>query len=167
MKSKETSSKRSLKETAYLLLSRKAYSTQQLRRKLREKDFGAQEIEKLIEELIQLGYLNDADWIRAYIRRQIRQKYGQQVIRQKLVQEGFSAADFERQLEEELAGPEAEQSIRRLLETRYRSRKLSDPKERQKLIAALLRRGHDYAAIRAALEVDLDQEDASDFSELL
>lgn len=108
-------------------------------------------IEWVIAELTASGYLNDEGWVDAYVGQQQRRGQGPRAIGHKLRSKGVGreAASDAAQLQR---APELQrQGIAALLEGRYRSYDLSDTKIRQKLIAALMRRGFDYSAINDAL----------------
>lgn len=111
----------------------------------------AANIEWVIAELTASGYLNDEGWVDAYVGQQQRRGQGPRAIGHKLRSKGVGreaaadAAALQR-------APELQhQGITALLQGRYRNYDLSDTKIRQKLIAALMRRGFDYSAITDAL----------------
>jgi regulatory protein len=120
-------------------LAAKSYYSEELKRLLLRKGASLSIIESVIAECHASGFLNDTEWIEAYIRRLQREKKGGSFITMKLQQMGVSKAEiapFQSFLRDDEAG-----GIARLLATRYRTRNLQDAKERQKVIAALLRKG--------------------------
>lgn len=104
-------------------------------------------IQRLIEELCSLGYLNDQEWIASFIRVQSQRKMGPRAIARKLASKGLSAGQVETTLRESQTTDDQKHSIKQLLSKRYRMRNLSDFKERKKVVAALVRRGFDLSLV--------------------
>jgi regulatory protein len=138
-----------IKSKAFFLLAKKAYFTKELERKLREKGYPSQEIFSLLQEFTERGWLNDKDLALRYIKRQEALGYGPRVIALKL---------------REKAGPiliplnETQEVARNVIERKY---KRDLPHKKNKVIAALLRRGFSYDLIKTLLE-DIEKE--CDFS---
>ncbi len=134
-----------IKRLSLMNLSSKALSSS-LRRCL----VSEETTERIIDEFISLGYLNDKEWIRGFARQKLSAKYGLRKVLQALSQKGFEKQEIVSAIEgmEDLCEPENEkQAILKLLKTRFRTRDLSIYKEKQKVIASLLRRGFDFALI--------------------
>lgn len=111
-------------------------------------------IERVVENFKEIGYLNDDTWTKGFVRRQMESKRGPRAIAQKLSQKGFDTSEIEAAMDEFQgeAGEAAQLSaIKQLLKTRYHKRNLSDFKEKQKVVAALARRGFDFSLIMEAL----------------
>jgi len=90
------------------------------------------------------GYINDGDYAEQVARSQQRRGYGPQRIKQKLVQKGISPEVItQHQSDEE----QERTAIQALLTTRYARRDLTQHKERQKVIASLMRRGFTLTVI--------------------
>lgn len=119
-------------------LGMKSYSTRDIRRWMKEKGVDSDIAERLIAEFQQGGYLDDAAYLQTFVRSQRARRYGPRAIALKLMQKGFSEKEIAQALDGEVDDSSA---VRQLLDTRYRSRNLSDPRERQKVIASLMRRG--------------------------
>lgn len=133
------------KRLAYRKLAMRAYHSLEMKDRLLEKGAPLGVVGQVIEELKALGYLNDPEWIVSSIRSLTARKYGPKMISYKLMSKGIPEEEFQISLEE-IACLQHE-SIRRLLETKYKSRQLIDFKERQKVIAALVRKGFDLPAV--------------------
>jgi len=125
---------------AYALLAKKAYFTRQLTKKLKEKGYPDQEITTLIKELVERGWVNDAELGSRYIEQQKAKGYGARVIAFKL---------------REKAGPldlpieESTDAAKALIERKY----LKDlPEKKDKVIRSLLRRGYPYDLIKRLLD---------------
>lgn len=126
-----------IKAKAFSLLAKRSYFSKQLSEKLKEKGYPEKEIAPLIDELKEQKWLDDHDLAERFIQREREKGYGARVIAQKLRQK---------------AGPLpieiADGEIAQLIERKYK-KKL--PIDRQKVIAALLRRGFSYELIQRAL----------------
>lgn len=120
-------------------LGMKSYCTLELRRWLQEKGATQEIIEGLLAEF--KSYLDDAQWLETFVSAQRARRYGRRTIALKLMQKGFSEEEIAQALSESEEGGDEEAAIRQLLQSRYRSRNLQDYRERQKVIASLMRRG--------------------------
>jgi regulatory protein len=129
------------------LLSRQNYLSHALRRKLQSYNLSSQAIEYGIQECLRLGLINDELWIESFIRGQIRKKNGPHLIVQKLKMKGLKDHEFENFIPKSDPG-----SILKLLETRYRKYDLKNYPERQKVYAALRRKGFDKESINEAIQ---------------
>jgi len=131
------------KEAKRLLLKKlgmKSYATLELKGWLKEKGVESAISEQLLEEFQQLGYLNDTAWLASFVRVQRARRYGSRTIALKLMQKGFSKEQIAAALASDDPADEGA-AIQKLLESRYRSRDLKNPRERQKVVASLMRRG--------------------------
>lgn len=129
------------KNYALWLLGEKGGTRKGLEAKLRNKYLSENAIKTILDDCVDLGYLNDEAWASSFIRLQKQKKYGKKVIAQKLRMKGIEGSLIEHLLEEDESSNETEQ-VRELLEGKYRNRLLSDPKEKAKTIAAIIRRGY-------------------------
>jgi SOS response regulatory protein OraA/RecX len=122
-------------------LSIRGYNSHELIAVLTERLVPIDIIEPLIQEFTSLGYINDSAWLEAMIRQLQRQKYGPGAIARKLrdrkIPESAASAAISSLCNEETNSL----TIRKLLQTRYRSRDLSNPKDKKNVIAALIRKG--------------------------
>lgn len=111
----------------------------------------------LLDEFSRQGYLNDEGWLNSYIRSLRQQRFGFKAIEMKLRVKGIEGEEarsaVSRIRESEGEEENEHHSIVRLLETRYRSRDLSDKKEKQKVIAGLMRKGFALDDIFEALKM--------------
>jgi len=119
-----------------------------LRDLLEERLVSTEVIDKVIEDCQQSGYLNDADWVDAFVRCQKRKRIGPQMIRMKLREKGVKT-HVELDINERT-------QIKALLESKYKNRDLKDYKERQKVIASLMRKGYTLSSILEELKHDPD-----------
>lgn len=117
-----------------------AMLSMQLRDALKERGVKPQIIAPIIDEFQQSGYLNDDDWIASYVRVQKLKKAGPQAIFQKLRMKGVPEELVKSHLQED----NPQDRIKQLIATKYSGRNLDDYKERQKVIAALARKGYSF-----------------------
>lgn len=89
-------------------------------------------------------YINDMDYAEQLASNEQRRGYGPQRIKQKLYRKGISSDLIQQNLSDE---EQERQAIQSLLNTRYARRDLSQQKERQKVIASLVRRGFTLSLI--------------------
>jgi regulatory protein len=139
------------KNYAIKRLSIKNQPTNEMDKALKERLVPESIREKIIDEFVSLGYINDEDWINGFIRVQLIKKIGPKAIFQKLISKGISSELISEYLEKHSSPETQQQQIKQLLNTRYKSRDLSDHKQKQKVIASLLRKGFDYEAVRHSL----------------
>lgn len=139
-------------------LSEKAYYSGELTKSLRERLISPSTIERVIENCRELGFLNDEDWIDAFVRGQIRKRASSSAIAWKLQEKGVPTAQAKRAAREKNSPSNEKESIQHLLNTRYRSRDLQERHEREKVIASLIRKGFQYNSIREAMKVPSDDD---------
>lgn len=155
----DDNSYRKAKELAYTALAHKSCLVAQLIDKLVEKGIEIHIAEKVVEECRALGYLDDNAWIDSYVRRQLDRKDGPRKIAEKLRQKGISSSASSEAFSTHCTADSQQQLINTLLETRYRRRDLTDFKEKQKVVAALMRKGFSYPSIAEALRLNSSIDD--------
>lgn len=133
------------KTVALHFLARRQRTEREVRDKLREKEFADEEIEKTIENLRTLGFLNDEEFARSFIRNQLALRpKGKLVLKQKLILLGVKRETIDAALTEVFQETSQEdaatEAARKFLKKSAGSR--DDPrKTKQKLAAFLSRRG--------------------------
>jgi len=133
-------------------LTQRSYSSFELRAQLGERLVSSRNIERVIEECTRLGYLDDVAWLDSFIRSQKSKKLGPRMIEQKLYQKGVPKSFYEPILEKGMTDEAQIEGIQKLLNTRFRSRDLSDLKVKKKVIASLIRKGFDYELVSKVLK---------------
>lgn len=142
---------RRTKNYALWRLSKQSYHSEQLSKMLRERLVQEKTIHRVLTELQEAGFLNDEAWLNAFINSQ-QKRYGLPIILSKLRLKGISRQTIQ-QLSENCKDPDEEmRAIQHLLQTRYRSKDLKDYKTRQKVFAALMRKGFTIDQIKLALQ---------------
>lgn len=136
--------KKVAKESAFRILAAKSCLSSEIRKKLALKKISTFAIESALQECLRLGYIDDA------------QELTRRVERKKARGEGPRRIAASLQIQGDGLYREGEQqaAIQRLLETRFRKCSLRDPKEKQKVIRALLYRGFDLETILQILRGD-------------
>ena len=125
--------------------------------------YGRDIAEEAVEYIDELGYINDEEYAPGLAEYLVRRKrWGLRRARQEMLRRGLDRelvdnvlADFsEEELDEELTA---------LIEKKYYA-KIGSYDDRRRTIAALMRRGYDYSAIKRCIEAVID-EAADDESE--
>ncbi len=146
-----TLEKKAAKDNTLYHLGRQSLSEGQVRQKLVRRQVSAAAIEEVILDCRRLGYLNDLQWAQGVVRKEKRIS-GPYLIAQKLKFKGASEPLIKKVLEETQAVSSQEEDIRRLIEGRYRSKDLTNLREKQKVMASLQRRGFSFESICRALK---------------
>ncbi|MBR4832009.1 MAG: regulatory protein RecX [Butyrivibrio sp.] len=147
--------KRATKQAMELLV-KKDYTEKKLRDTLSEGLYPVNCIDTAIEYVKSYNYLDDERYARDYISYHIELKGRNRIIRD-LMNKGVSKDVIEAVLddygEEECKTVETEQIKKLLIKKHYSSD--MDYKEKQKIIAFLMRRGYSLDVIKTAMDVDL------------
>tara|TARA_A100000171_G_scaffold2906_1_gene2592 strand:+ start:7046 stop:7735 length:690 start_codon:yes stop_codon:yes gene_type:complete len=144
---------------AVRILTKRAKSSGELRRKLREYKYEADAIEWSIERLIELGILNDEEYARMVVRSQLSRKpAGRRLLSGKLREKGINQSISDRVLDEMLEDRDTLDDARKLAQQAARS--ISDRHDRdvrvRRISGRLARRGFDFDVIRKVVdELDL------------
>ncbi len=121
----------------------------QLEQHLAKKGIDAQSIAQAVETLERYSYLDDAAYVREFVR-SYGEKLGAGAMRQKLMERGVERQIIEENME---LSQEGQQAAALALAQKLRRKYADQPeqKRRQKMFAALARRGFSYDDIRAVL----------------
>ncbi len=137
-------------------LSSQSYHSEQLAQLLRKRLVQEKTIGRVLDEFIASGILNDQAWMENYISQQLRRS-SLRLILSKLRFKGFSKETLE-QAAMDWSNPEEEdEALSRLLQTKYRKKNLKDYKEKQKVMASLLRKGYSFEQVNQALNRTQDK----------
>ncbi len=88
-------------DCALRLLTRREHSGKELREKLKQKKFNADEIEDALESCQQLNVQSDERFVESYIRTRIHQGYGPVKITQELKQKGVDSELIDKKIKQE------------------------------------------------------------------
>ena len=146
---REPLSGRKLRERALALLSRRDHSRVELRQKLIQKGARVDEIGPLLDELEDIGYLDDRRFAENFVRFRAGKAWGRRRYGQELAKRGVDSDIVKEILETtpELTYQSMDEKLRRLVE-----RELSRGKEPDKVAASLARKGFALPAIRGAMQ---------------
>lgn len=141
------------KEQAMQYVAYAPRSSSQVRKRLQQKGVDEQSINCALETMRRYGYIDDAAYIREFVR-SYSAKLGEQAIRQKLLQNGVAGSLIDEVLElpEQTQLEAARACLRKKLPA---CRQLEPQKARQRLYGALARRGFSAEIIRHAMEEEL------------
>ncbi|NGX39903.1 MAG: Regulatory protein RecX [Chlamydiae bacterium] len=129
----------SIVSKAFSLLARRSYFSKELIGKLLEKGYEKAEVDALIIRLQNEGWLNDLGLAERFVARQREKGYGPRVIEMKLREKGGECG---------VLIEESEEALSSFILKKYWK---DWPEKREKVIAALLRRGHSYPLINKVL----------------
>ena len=131
-------------------LSRQSYHSSRLKQLLIDRRVSKKIIEKIIEEMVRIGFLMDEAWIDSFIKRQIK-KESLSLALLKLKAKKIPAQELEQAKLRWSDDLNTSEVLSNLLQTKYRKMNLNDYKIRAKVIQSLLRKGFQYNEINAIL----------------
>lgn len=138
-------------DKAVSLLSLRSRTEKEIAESLRKNAYPEKTIARVMARLLEAGYLNDASFAENWAASRANKGMGSRRIRMELHQKGVNQSEIDSALssiheEDMLAG------AIKMAEKAARSKDLASPADRQKILAALARRGYDYATARKALQ---------------
>lgn len=136
------------------LLQKKDYTEKQLRNKLLEGLYPGEIVDEAIEYVKSYNYLNDERYARDYITYHMSTRSRTRII-QDLTGKGISKDDLMPIIEELYAEDNGEaelDQIKTLLVKKHYDPQTSDYKEKQKIMAFLMRKGYNLSDIKRAME---------------
>ena len=137
-------------ERAVSLLAVRARTERELRAALRQCAYSDEVIDRVIARMDEAGYIDDAGFASQWAASRTGKGLGTRRIVMELRQKGVGAEEIEQalgQLDEE----ERMESAVRAAQKAARGRDLASPADRQKVFAALMRRGYDSASAKKAI----------------
>ena len=147
---------RRARERLLYALDRRLHSEKELREKLK-RDYPPEIIDAAINELDSLGLINDEAFARAFCEnRKESLKKGPYAIRQELILKGVSRDIIDAVLDEAFCDEDDELELAKIVARKYQN-DLDTPKGRQRLFAALTRRGFSYTVIKMAMRALCDE----------
>jgi regulatory protein len=150
------------KANALAYLTYRPRTEQEVRKKLLKQSFDGAIVDKVIERLYELQYLDDGAYARSYARSRLANRgYGPGRVRLELRRRGVAQPLVEQALEEAYADEDPLVMARAQARKRWpRLARESDPyKRRRKLTDFLVRRGFSYETARQVVE-ELEDEEA-------
>lgn len=135
------------KQYAFRLLARKSYSIAMMKKKLEGRDYAQDTIERCIDLLCEMGYVNDEDYAKSYIHDAVvLRKKGKRLVLQELSLKGISKELAERLWEEQEIPDDL---LRGLIQKRLTNP--SDPKCVKRTYDYCIRRGYGYSEVAQAM----------------
>ncbi len=140
-----------IKQRAFRLLGRRQHSSSELRRKLWNKDYEQKLIDEVIGDLQKNGYLNDSDFIRAFVAEKSKTKnWSSKKIKGELFKRGLPAKSIDGTLFTEPKDSDSENAMK-LAKKKYQiliKRNLEPKDLRNKLSTYLFSKGFEYELIK-------------------
>ncbi len=149
----------SAKDRAVRIVSTTGVSQKELKRRLVQRGETPEDADEAVSWLKELGAVDDEAMARRIVERCVEKGYGEARIRQTLYEKGIPR-EFWGAAMENL--PDMSGAIDAFLERRFRGRDTPDQKEIKRASDALLRRGHSWSDVSAALrryQASLEDED--------
>ena len=139
---------------ASILLKVRARSEEELRFRLKEKNFSPAVINELVASFRASGYLNDWDFARAWVRERVNKPLGFTRLEFELKEKGIAKAIIDDVLAQAKKDYPERKTIDSLIEKKFTKilNKLIDDKTRHKIQGYLLGRGFDKDAVIEAVE---------------
>lgn len=138
------------KYVACIYLARRMHTKSEMYKKLIKKEYAPEICEKVIEALIELGYINDTDYAVRYTRDAINlKKYGINRIKHNLKQKGIEQETIDQTILE--LDIDNSDILAKLVEQKADKLDLNDIKQKNRLIGFLVRRGYKYDEIFNAI----------------
>ena len=149
-KTDQTSNCRKARLKALKILERMDRTEAQLREKLLQAEFSPELVEDAIAYVKSYGYIDDERYVRNYIEYRREQKSRRQLEQELQYRKGVPQ-ELIQKVYEDLEPADEKPLIRRFLEKKGYRPEITDEKTRQKLIAALLRKGFRMGDVLAVL----------------
>jgi len=143
-------------DKAVALLSLRSRTEKEIAESLRKNAYPERTIARVMARLLEAGYLNDAAFAENWAASRTNKGLGARRIRMELRQKGVAQSE----IDSALSAIDEDDMLLGAIKTAEkaaRGRDLSSPADRQKIMAALARRGYDYAAARQALQSIISQ----------
>lgn len=142
------------KKYALDCLALRSYLSIQMKKLLKRNLVSEETIEEILQECTRLGYLNDNEWLEGFVKRQLARHTGPQRIICQLMNKGISRVEAHKYVGMYVQANTSQHSIQHLINTKYKTRNLADYREKQKVFAALIRKGFDIQAVKDTLKVE-------------
>jgi len=131
-----------VKRSALRFLSIRNHSSQELSRKLLRKKFSGEIIEKVLNDLFNLGYLNDKKFAEQYFNELVGKFFGPLKIKNELIKRGINREVVDEVLNDYFTNDEMQREvIQKLLSKSKFPKKISSKNELQRIYNYLISRG--------------------------
>ncbi|HET7786942.1 MAG TPA: RecX family transcriptional regulator [Myxococcales bacterium] len=136
-------------EKALRLLAARQRTEVELRRALAR--FPPGEVDSALARVKELGYINDRETARARARTRVGQGEAPRLAARRLAAQGIAIGDAQVAASEAAEGAGEDELAARALQRRLRGRKPASEREKQRLLRALIAKGHRPSAAARAL----------------
>ena len=136
--------------SALRILTGRDHSKYELTRKLKQRGFKPEDIEKAVSECIRLDYINDERTARIYIGQLIRKGYGRKRVDHEMNKKGLKGERIQNIISESVSGADELDGAERILKKNIRrfERETDLKKRRNKIYRFLYTRGFSQETIR-------------------
>jgi regulatory protein len=150
-----------IKQRAFRLLGRRHHATSELRRKLWNKDYEQKLIDEVIEDLQNKGYLDDEEFIRAFVAEKSKSKsWSTKKVKAELIKRGLTSKIIDETLNHQPKETDIENAMK-LAKKKYEvllKRNLERNDLRNKLSAYLFSKGFEFELIKEVCDKILKDE---------
>ena len=143
-------------DKAVVLLSMRARTEKEIVDALRQNAYPEETIARVMQRLIEAGYINDSDYAAQFSASRLTRGLGSRRIRMELRKKGVDTEIIEETLET-LDDDELLNGAIKTAKKAAHGKNLDDRTDRQKILAALARRGYDYETAKSALEAVINE----------
>lgn len=149
-------------EKALRLLALRSRTALELDRALERAKVPPPDRKSALARLKELGYINDPETARVRARTRVRQGDAPRLAARKLAAQGIEVSDARSAAMDAAEGASEEELAARELRRRLRGRKPADAREKQRLLRALIAKGHRPSAAAKALGMEWEGDDEID-----
>ncbi len=144
-------------EKAIAQLASRARTEKEIFDCLRKNAYPEMTIARVMARLHEAGYINDADFASQWTAARTAKGLGSRRIRMELRQKGVDQAEIEQALSS-VDDADMLESALKAAQKIARGKDLSSPTDKQKVLAALARRGYDFSLARQALQLLIESQ---------
>ncbi|MCA1827966.1 MAG: regulatory protein RecX [Myxococcales bacterium] len=144
------------------LLAMRARTEAELDRALQRANIPETDRKAALARLRELGYMDDREVARVRAKRSIERGEGARLTALRLSAQGVKSADARSAIEEAKGEADDDELARTALLKRLKGRKPKDDREKQKLLRALIAKGHRPAAAARALGLEWEGDEEID-----
>jgi regulatory protein len=152
-------------ERALRLISARARTATELDRALLRAKVPAAERASALARMRELGYIDDAALATTRAQRLVGRGDAPRLVQQRLRAQGVDAEAARAAARAAAAGATEEELASRALQRKLRGRRVVDAREKERLLRALVQKGHRPSAVAKALELEWDGDDGVDADE--
>jgi regulatory protein len=140
-----------IKQKAFRLLGRRQHSSSELKRKLWNKDYEQKLIDEVIEDLIKKGYIDDNEFIRAFVAEKTKiTNWSRKRVKSELIKRGLSPNLIDKILNEKATQSDFDNAMN-VAKKKFEvlsKRNLESKELRNKISTYLFSKGFDYELIK-------------------